>query len=63
MLDRVAAVVATDAALVCVAAFIDQPLPMVRFIGALAAVACTGMLWARAGAIVVRMQYAPHVDL
>ena len=60
----VAAVVAADAALVCLAALIGQPVPMARFIGALAAVAaCTGMLWARAGAIVVRMQYAPHVDL
>ena len=59
----VAAVVAADAALVCIAAFIGQPHPMVRFIGALAAVACTGMLWGRAGAIVARMQHAPHVDL
>jgi hypothetical protein len=59
----VAAVVAADAALVCLAALSGQPVPMVRFIGALTAVACTGMLWARASAIVVRMQYAPHVDL
>lgn len=59
----VAAVVAADAILECAVAFMGEHLETARFIGALAAVACTGMLWARAGAILVRMQYAPHVDL
>ena len=59
----VAAVVAADAVLEYAAAFTGQPLETGRFIGALAAVACTGMLWGRAAAIVLRMQDAPHVDL
>lgn len=59
----VAAIVATDAALECGAAFARQPLDSWRFVGALAVVACTGMLWGRATMVAVRMHHAPHVDL
>jgi hypothetical protein len=41
----------------------NQPLEAWRFVGALVAVVCTGMLWGRAAVVAVRMRYAPHVDL
>ena len=59
----VAAVVAADAALECGAAFARLPLDTLRFAGALAGVACAGMLWGRATVVAVRMHHAPHVDL
>lgn len=59
----VAAVVAAVAALECGAAIAGQPLQTARLVGALAAVACTGMLWGRTVVVVIRMRYAPHVDL
>ena len=62
-LGWVAAVVAADAILECAAAISGQPLVTWRFVGALAAAACTGMLWGRATGILARMRYAPHVDL
>lgn len=62
-LPWVAAVVTAAAALECGAALAGLPLEMWRLLAALAAVACTAMLWARAVVMVARMHYAPHVDL
>ena len=63
LLFWVAAVVAADVILEGGAAIAHQPLETWRFAGALAAVACTGMLWGRAVVVVIRMYNAPHVDL
>lgn len=63
LLFWVAAVVAADVIFECGAAIAHHPLETWRFVGALAAIACTGMLWGRAVVVVIRMYRAPHVDL